>query len=271
MTNTVFCSSANPCAIVSSRLASFLKRTSWTESSPCPIAKELEPVHPRRTYYFLTTSPRQPIPPQPLFFTLPKPAMTTPSITSDEESSFEEAIEEADESDISLDAEVETDLAARRALSPSPEVDLSSPEFDDVDDDLDCPPSLLSSHASLSLDRERRERGTSPPLERDEREFTQTANGLQKRKIGPETDEPVEPAALGVLDEGSKFDSLFYDYRANFGVTMMVSPSMKASPYVGGLKKDGDENWVKIGRLLDWDSTPETMELEELDCLLDAF
>lgn len=271
MANTLFRSSANPCAIISSRLASFLKRTSWTESSPCPIAKELEAVHPRRTYFFLTTSPRQPFPTQPLFFTLPKPVLATPSITSDEEFSFEEAIEEADESDISLDVEIETDLLARRAISPSPEIDLSSPEFDDVDDDFDTPPSLLSSRTSLSLDRERRERGTSPPLERDEREFTQTANGLQKRKIGPETDEPVEPAALGVLDEGSKFDSLFYDYRANLGVAMMVSPPMKASPYVGGLKKDVDENWVKIGRLLDWDSTPETMELEELDCLLDAF
>ena len=202
---------------------------------------------------------------------MPKPATTTPSITSDEDLSFEEeAIEEEDESDISLDADLEAELAARRALSPSPEIDLSSPEFDDVDDDLDCP-SLLSSRTSLSLDRERRARGTSPPLERDEREFTQTANGLQKRKIGPDTDEPVIPAALGALDEGSKFDSLFYDFRGNLPVAMMVSPPMKASPYVGGLKKDGDDSWVKIGRLLDWDTTPETMELEELDCLLDTF
>lgn len=195
--------------------------------------------------------------------------MTTPSITSDEELSFEEeAIEEASESDVSLDADLEADLPARRALSPSPEIDLSSPEFDDADDDLDSPPSLLPSRPPLSLDRERRARGTSPPLERDEREFTQTANGLQKRKIGPETAEPVEPAAL---DEAARFDSLFYDYRGGLGVAMVVSPPMKASPYVGGLKREADESWVKFGRLLDWDSTPETMELEELDCLLDAF
>lgn len=195
--------------------------------------------------------------------------MTTPSITSDEDLSFEEAIEEADDSDISLDAEIEADLAARRALSPSPEIDLSSPEFDD--DDLDSPPSLDSSRTSLSLDRDRRARGLSPPLELDEREFTQTANGLQKRKMGPSADEPVDPAVLGMPDEGSRLDSLFYDYRGGLGVAMVVSPPMKASPYVGGLKKEGDDNWLKFGRLLDWDATPETMELEELDCLLDAF
>lgn len=195
--------------------------------------------------------------------------MTTPSITSDEDLSFEEAIEEADDSDISLDAEIESDLAARRALSPSPEIDLSSPEFDD--DDLDSPPSLDSSRTSLSLDRDRRARGLSPPLELDEREFTQTANGLQKRKMGPAADESVDPAALGMPDEGSRLDSLFYDYRGGLGVAMVVSPPMKASPYVGGLKKEGDDNWLKFGRVLDWDTTPETMELEELDCLLDAF
>merc|ERR1712098_871753 len=51
--------SANPSAIISSRLSSYLKR-SWTALAPCPVAKELETVHPRRTYFYLTTYPHQP-------------------------------------------------------------------------------------------------------------------------------------------------------------------------------------------------------------------
>lgn len=278
-------SSANPCAIISSRLASFLKRTCWTESSPCPLAKELEAVHPRRTYFFLTTSPRQPFPTQPLLFTLPKPVTTSPSI-SDDELELELTLDRIDDSDDDViidDTEIISDTIARRAISPSPEVDLSSPEFfDDMDEEdfaSSHPASLGSSRASLIIDRERRSRGTSPPLERDEREFTQTANGLQKRKMAKETitilDDVNDDSTLGLDSETSKFDSLFYDYRFNsssFGsMAMVVSPTMKASPFAGGLKKDGDENWVKIGRLLDWDQTPETMELEELDGLLDSY
>ncbi|PKS07837.1 hypothetical protein jhhlp_006445 [Lomentospora prolificans] len=273
--NYVF--SANPCAIISSRLASFLKRTCWSETSPCPLAKELEAVHPRRTYFFLTTSPRQPFPTQPLLFTLPKPATTSPSISGDELT-----LDPADDSDDDVvidDTEIISDSIARRAMSPSPEVDLSSPEFDDMDEDLDSQAtSLGSSRASLIIDRERRSRGASPPLERDEREFTQTANGLQKRKMTKETvtiiDDPNDPA-LGLDSETSKFDSLFHDHR--FGsaswasMAMVVSPTMKPSPFASNFKKDGEENWVKIGRLLDWDQTPETMELEELDGLLDAY
>ncbi|KFY58181.1 hypothetical protein V496_06228, partial [Pseudogymnoascus sp. VKM F-4515 (FW-2607)] len=54
--------SANPSAIISSRLSTYLKRTCWSALAPCPLAKELETVHPRRTYFYLTTYRHQPIP-----------------------------------------------------------------------------------------------------------------------------------------------------------------------------------------------------------------
>ena len=54
-------SSVNPAALLSSRLAAYMKRP-WTALAPCPIAKELVLIHPRKVYYYLTTFPRQPIP-----------------------------------------------------------------------------------------------------------------------------------------------------------------------------------------------------------------
>ncbi|CAI4215425.1 unnamed protein product [Parascedosporium putredinis] len=256
---TVVQHSANPCAIISSRLASFLKRTCWKETCPCPLAKELEAVHPRRTYFFLTTSARQPFPTQPLLFTLPKPVTTSPSISGDELN-----LDPADDSDDDVvidETEIISDTITRRAMSPSPEVDLSSPELDDMDDDLDTP--YARRLASL---------------ERDEREFTQTANGLQKRKMGKETitilDDPND-SILSLDSDSSRFDSIFYDHRFGSGswasMAMVVSPTMKPSPFANNFRKDGEDNWGKIGRLLDWDQTPETMELEELDGLLDAY
>jgi hypothetical protein len=282
--------SANPCAIISSRLASFLKRTCWTESLPCPVAKELEAVHPRRTYYFLTRIPRQPFPTQPLLFSFSKPATATPSISGDDESPSSFDIDLDDDHDILDviidDTEIRADAVARREMSPSPEVDLSSPELDDIDEDVDSDLMAMgASRASMQIDRERRARGASPPLERDEREFTQTANGLQKKKIVQEhavasIEDPTEPVLS--LDDAGKYDSLFYEYRSGSSgfpsMAMVVSPTMKGSPFVMGsvggsglVKRDTDENWIKIDRLLDWDRTPETMELEELDGLLDAY
>src|SRR5207248_4089092 len=57
---TLLNSSANPAALLSSRLSLYLKRP-WTALSPCPLAKELIPVHPRKVFFYLTTSPHQPL------------------------------------------------------------------------------------------------------------------------------------------------------------------------------------------------------------------
>lgn len=85
----------------------------------------------------------------------------------------------ADEADVKYNRD-------RTQMSPSPEVDLSSPELDD-----DEPISEISSSFSHrnSLPREHppttgnlshNRRADSPPLEREERDFKQTANALQE-------------------------------------------------------------------------------------------
>lgn len=74
----------------------------------------------------------------------------------------------------------------RTQMSPSPEVDLSSPELDD-----DEPSSNLGSsfshrgslprdHPPTSSNLSHNRRADSPPLEREERDFKQTANALQE-------------------------------------------------------------------------------------------
>ncbi|RMJ25746.1 hypothetical protein PHISP_03392 [Aspergillus sp. HF37] len=163
--------SANPAALLSSRLSTYMKRP-WTALAPCPLAKELVPIHPRKVYYYLTTFPRQPLPE-----TLDDNVAAgvdgtyiTPSVSS-------------------VDQDEEDALARDRSrLSPSPEVDLSSPDFED---DLDLhgrdDPSRISSRAPGFADHHDRShlmhsnRAASPPLEGDEREFTQTASAVRER------------------------------------------------------------------------------------------
>jgi len=247
-------SSANPCAIITSRLSAFMKRPCWSASTPCPVAKELEHVHPRRIYYFLTTCPRQPLP-------------LAPSSCNDQ--SLRMRVSPSISGDIDLSAFV--DDISRRQLSPSPEVDLSSPELDDMDCEVDSPSTSMSPVRSTpDFQQERRSRGGSPPLEKDEKEFTQTANGLQRKKIGPY----LSPAET--LDPGSGLDeSLFCDTGAvSYSMAssaMVVSPAIKPTPAGGVVRKDVEgEGLFRPYGLLDWDEMPENMELEELDCLFES-
>ncbi|KAI5309077.1 hypothetical protein KEM55_004133, partial [Ascosphaera atra] len=53
--NPTIANSANAAALLSSRLSLFLKRPGWNPANPCPIAKELIPVHPRKVFFYLTT------------------------------------------------------------------------------------------------------------------------------------------------------------------------------------------------------------------------
>lgn len=84
------------------------------------MAKELILIHPRKVYYYLTTFPRQPIPdPSDELILGVDGKHITPSVSS-------------------LDQDDE-DLIARQR-SPSPEVDLSSPDFEEGQDvDLNNP------------------------------------------------------------------------------------------------------------------------------------
>jgi hypothetical protein len=200
----------------------------------------------------------------------------------------------------------------RRELSPSPEVDLSSPEFDDVDDDIAMPSTPIG---SLSLrggftyftdasgekragsgsgsQRHHHNRATSPPLEKDEREFTQTADGLQKRKLRGEllsAGAAEQTSASLETDFGNKDDSgLFGGDRTpflsaanpnpnNIGSTtisnsfFVTSPAMRPSLFpLNFNKKDTDmDSWARLD-VLEWDRSPENIELDELDGLLSGY
>ncbi|RCI16456.1 hypothetical protein L249_2664 [Ophiocordyceps polyrhachis-furcata BCC 54312] len=237
--------SANPCAIISSRLASYMKRPCWSDSTPCPIAKELEPLHPRRTYFFLTAYPRQP---------LPDAAIVTPSVSLTDDSGSDDV------------------EARRRDLSPSPEVDLSSPEYDDADDDYLMPMTPVGSYTfkprykRLSRDM----RHHSPPLEKDEREFTQTADVLQKRKLSdhmPLPDLVDRPAEYGCRD-----DIWFAESRNAAPAAFLTSPAIRPLSIMSTSRKEDEADpWMKINhKLYEWDQGAESIEIDELDYLLEG-
>jgi hypothetical protein len=89
------------------------------------------------------------------------------------------------------------------AMSPSPEIDLSPPEFDD-DDYPPTPEGSFSGRSSLARDGSmvisvttvhHHNRAVSPPLEGDEREFSQTATSMhQKRSMSQDNDANREGA-----------------------------------------------------------------------------
>ncbi|KUI53548.1 hypothetical protein VP1G_00932 [Cytospora mali] len=251
--------SANPCAIISSRLSTYLKRSCWNSNNPCPLAKELETVHPRRTYFYLTTCPHGPLPDPTMSALAAAHARTlvTPSATSASE-------DDADEE-------------RRRELSPSPEVDLSSPEFDDMEDDMPMPVTPVGSFSGRHPTAAQHQRGASPPLEKDEKEFTQTADGLQKRKLNGELlNAKSEPADQTMELDEHKDDSLFAEPKVTTSHTpsmafIAASPAMRPTFSLSMKRESEVDAWAKYDSLLEWDRSPETVELDELDCLLNDF
>ncbi|KAI9051157.1 hypothetical protein LZ554_005259 [Drepanopeziza brunnea f. sp. 'monogermtubi'] len=248
--------SANPSAIISSRLSSYLKRT-WAALAPCPVAKELETLHPRRTYFYLTTCPRQAMP-DPLTIPFQSRAIISPSVSS-----------AASRSD-------EADAERRRELSPSPEVDLSSPGYED--DDVTTPPTPTGSFSARTAQTPRNHRATSPPLEKDEKEFTQTARGMQKRKLSADTRMSGVPSEMTDHPTRSLDDSLFGEAR-NLNVlnssVFTSSPAMKPTMNnlsFSAMKRNFDECNAWADATVDWDlRSPENVELEELDGMFDDF
>ncbi|KAM5346513.1 hypothetical protein ACJ41O_009518 [Fusarium nematophilum] len=250
--------SANPCAIISSRLASYLKRSCWSARKPCPLAKELESVHPRRTYFFLTTCPRQSLP-EPSSVLSSRRVLETPSVSLTDDSG-------SDDVD-----------ARRRELSPSPEVDLSPHNFEDCDDDFTMPATPIGSLPSYHryVPNRRNSRHNSPPLEKDEREFTQTADFLQKRKFNQEAPAAAETTDRNHTSEyGYRDDIWFGEHRIFTSTALLTSPSMKPSSLSNVTsstrKEDEAENWLKLSKIMEWDRGAESIEIDELDCLLDS-
>lgn len=177
-------------------------------------------------------------------------------------------------------------------MSPSPELDLSSPEFDDGTD-----PFSNQSHPPTSVNIAHNRRAQSPPLEKDEKEFTQTASFLQQRRRSQEAerkreasssteetqstdvtmddipqllDETEESAALknsetaaalfGQMDHAAGFQADFAPSSPLLKPTLAIEmppPQFKTKD----IKMENDEldlNWSEM-------KSPETVGLEELD------
>lgn len=153
---------------------------------------------------------------------------------------------------------------------------------------------LLLGHGSVpgsAASSARHHRAASPPLEKDEKEFTQTADGLQKRKLSGElmSSSGVSPEqaaqATVELDFGSRDDSsLFGDRTALLSaashvgafptMAFVTSPAIKPAAFAlqFGRKDSGDaDSWAKVDHMLGWDRNPENIELEELDGLLNDY
>ena len=236
-----------------------MKRPCFSAIAPCPLAKELEAVHPRRTYYYLTTCPHQPLS-DPSTTQFNECDLVTPSLSSAGSTS----------------EEAENDR--RRELSLSPEVDLYSPDFHDADEDIPVPGTPMGSmsgrHSSLHSIA-RTQRGGEPPLEKDEKEFTQTADGLQKRKLSGGLLSAV-PVDQVILDDLLQNEQLFGDHNralapAFFPYITFRSPAIRPSVMTTPKKDVEAESWTKLDALLEWDRSPETIELDELDGLLNGF
>ena len=176
-------------------------RRNWTALAPCPVAKELIPVHPRKVFYYLTTCPRQELPASATDI-LPtivggggkgkggakriiSPSLSNASQDDDDPSVVEDrkraALSPSPEIDLSIDLDemVDSTSAGSSPDFPTPAVQAGSP-FDSVGASL----SRQNSNASRDLDLNRR--AQSPRLEGDEREFTATARGLRLRGMSME-------------------------------------------------------------------------------------
>ena len=285
--------------------------------SPCPLGKELIPVHPRKVFYFLTTTKRQEIPAD------SSDIFTSPLLSSlNSGNKGGKRIISPSLSNASIDEDAESaEERKREALSPSPEVDLSAPELDaivsGVDDDFTIPPtpagSSFSGRSSLARDGtsgaseglslEHNHRATSPPLEGDEKEFTQTASSMRMRgmsldepNIRPST-ETLDPAADTMPVEETEEEkakrnreaaaALFGGHHLStqeVGLGIMSSPLAKSEQLVieREIKKeyidvdmDAEESTSILGDQgfgTSWDmKEPEIIELEELDDLFGDF
>lgn len=179
-------------------------------------------------------------------------------------------------------------------MSPSPELDLS--DYDSNASD----PFSNQSHPPTTANIANNRRAQSPPLEKDEREFTQTASFLQQRRRSQEAErvrsnsasaEPTQSKDV-VMDEVSQSieeteesaarknseaaAALFghMDHLSNFIATIAPgSPAMKPILHIempppslkrkmARLEVDDDE-WIM--------KSPESIDLEELDDLFDEY
>lgn len=164
----------------------------------------------------------------------------------------------------------------RRELSPSPEVDLSPHNFEECDDDFTMPATPIGSFHSHQryIPHRRDSRNNSPPLEKDEREFTQTADFLLKRKFNEAMPASDSADRTSTAEYGYRDDFWFGEHRIFGPSAYLASPSVKPSGLStlmsSARKEDEAENWLKLNKLMEWDQGAESIEIDELDGLLDA-
>ncbi|KAF9697252.1 hypothetical protein EKO04_004771 [Ascochyta lentis] len=263
-------SSANPAAIISSRLATYLKRT-WTALSRCPLDKKLVGTHPKRVYYFLTTTPHQPIPADAANGAI-MPRIVTPSLSS------------------GVSEEEDMDARARARMSPSPELDLSDYDENggaDLFSSQTHPPTI----ANISHNR----RAQSPPLEKEEREFTMTASFLQQRRKSQEAErersaslsaEPTQTSDVSMDDvaqsieeteelaarKNSEAAAALFGHMGNSSFDFSISsPALKSQAFHLEMPPPAFKpHEVKLEIAdIDWSwsdmRSPEHIELDELD------
>ena len=283
-------------------MSAYLKRP-WSALSPCPLDKELTTVHPRKVYFFLTTLPRQDFPTAPSDIIISAHSggkggrrIISPSISS---ASIDEDNEAAEE-------------RKRDAMSPSPEIDFSE-DLDiavpGVEGDFVTPPtpagSSFSGRSSLARDGSHgsssdntlshNHKAASPPLEGDEKEFTQTASSMRMRgmslddpTIRPSTEDSSELVVEETEEEKAKrnreaAEALFGHHGHDTSLTIPSSPLVKAiQPMVVGkeIRQGGEDVEMKesfsilgdSGVGLTWDTREaEDIQIEDLDDLFGAF
>jgi hypothetical protein len=188
----------------------------------------------------------------------------------------------------------EADAERRRELSPSPEVDLSTPEFDDVEDDGMIVPPAPNGSFSARIQRQDsmsgsvlacNHRSASPPLEKDEKEFTQTARGMQRRKFSQDDDSEMKESVIQpssalleveyTVSRQMELDGeLFGDHSRSHSAihsAFASSPALKPLMISTAINKKGFEDLTDSWEM-EWDTrSPEKIELDELDGLLDDF
>ena len=211
--------------------------------------------------------------------------------------------------------DVDIDIQERARMSPSPEIELSPPEFDDDHPMLPQPPGeSFSGRSSLSRDgtvehhrMHRQNRAPSPPLEADEKGFTETAHAVRARgmslnepaiKVSIERTVEEQGGTIGPAEETMEMthhrdQELGYELFGgqphgtlgvpNTHILVTSSPTIQPRHHVPRhLSEDvmARENHVGLARENEdvemaetsWGlSSPENVELDELDGLFSGF
>ena len=285
-------SSANPAALLSSRLSLYLKRP-WTALAPCPLAKELIPVHPRKVFFYLTTTPHQ---------KLPESSDDIIAPTSSDAKRLTPSVSPSIDQD-----EIDIETRERLRMSPSPEVDLSLPDLDD--DQPMTPPtpgesfsgrSSLTRDGSIAEHRATQNRAPSPPLEADEKGFTETATAVRARgmslgepMIHTSVESTLAPGSnqqMEVIDETAEMthrrdQELGYELFGHEHGALAVAnqTALLSSPMIVAKDDHTTANVKKVTALVtdiglqdvemtNWElRSPENVELDELDGMFSGF